>query len=98
MKGNILITDDEPELRELFAETLVDAGHTVATAGDGRTALRLMGDQSFDMVISDINMPGSDGIEFLRAIHKNDPDLPVVLVTGNPTLESAIKALKHAAV
>ena len=98
MKGHILITDDEPALRELFAETLTEAGHTVATAADARAALALLREQSFDTVISDINMPGGDGIEFLRAIHKTDPDLPVVLVTGSPTLESAIQALKHAAV
>jgi EAL domain-containing protein (putative c-di-GMP-specific phosphodiesterase class I)/CheY-like chemotaxis protein len=98
LKGRVLIADDEEDLRELYGETLIAAGHEVDMAPDTKTALSLLGKSAFDVVVSDIVMPGLDGIAFLKAIHEQDPDLPVILVTGQPTLESAMRAMEYGAV
>jgi EAL domain-containing protein (putative c-di-GMP-specific phosphodiesterase class I) len=99
LKGHVLVADDEEDLRELYAQVLIDAGHEVDMAPDTRTALALLGKSSAtEVVVSDIVMPGLDGIAFLKAIHDQDPDLPVILVTGQPTLESAIRAMEYGAV
>jgi EAL domain-containing protein (putative c-di-GMP-specific phosphodiesterase class I) len=96
--GRVLVIDDEPNLLEVFGDVLRDIGYEVETAGDARRALTLLSKGSFDVVVSDITMPYMTGVELLQAVHERDPDLPVVLVTGNPTLETAIQALERGAV
>jgi EAL domain-containing protein (putative c-di-GMP-specific phosphodiesterase class I)/ActR/RegA family two-component response regulator len=98
LKGRVLVADDEEDLRELYAQALLDAGYEVEMAPDAKSALAQIGKPRFDLVLSDIVMPGLDGISFLKAIHDQDPDLPVILVTGQPTLESAIRAMEFGAV
>jgi EAL domain-containing protein (putative c-di-GMP-specific phosphodiesterase class I) len=98
LKGHVLVADDEEGLREIYSEALLEAGHDVELASDTRAALRALDAGSFDVVVSDIVMPGLDGIDFLKAIHDRDPDLPVILVTGQPSLDSAIRAMEHGAV
>jgi len=98
LKGRVLVADDEEDLRELYAQVLLDVGYEVDMAPDAQTALAQIGRSAFDLVVSDIVMPGLDGISFLKAIHDRDPDLPVILVTGQPTLESAIRAMEYGAV
>jgi len=98
VKGHILATDDDPNLRELYAQALTEAGHEVATASNAATALELVRAESFDVVLTDIHMPGSSGVDFLRAVRQRDPDLPFILITGSPTLETALEALEHGAV
>ena len=98
MTGHVLVADDEPDLRELFREVLVREGHKVKTVEDGARALAALGEDDFDLVVSDINMPGISGLDFLRSVHARDPDLPVILVTGQPCMESAIEALEYGAV
>jgi len=96
--GRVLVLDDEPNLLEVFGDVLRDSGHEVETTGDARRALSLLAESSFDVVVSDVTMPHMSGVDFLQAVHERDPDLPVVLVTGNPTLESVIQALERGAV
>jgi EAL domain-containing protein (putative c-di-GMP-specific phosphodiesterase class I)/ActR/RegA family two-component response regulator len=99
LKGRVLVADDEEGLRELYSEALLEAGHEVDLASDTKTALSALDQGEFDVVVSDIVMPGGlDGIGFLKAVHDQDPDLPVILVTGQPTLESAIRAMEYGAV
>jgi EAL domain-containing protein (putative c-di-GMP-specific phosphodiesterase class I) len=98
VKGRVLVADDEADLREIFADILAGAGHAVAMAADGASALQALAGGDFDLVLSDIRMPGFSGIDFLRRIHEHDPDLPVIMVTGQPTLETAIEALEHGAI
>ena len=95
--GRVLLVDDQPELRRLFQRTLTKAGHQVAVAENGRKAVELASHSSFDVVISDVRMPDMGGVELLRALHAEDPDLPVLLVSGSPDLETALKAVEYGA-
>lgn len=98
MKGRVLALDDEPGLLEVFADLLSEAGYEVVTANTPAVALSLLEGQPFDVVVSDITMPGMSGIELLKAVRRRDPDLPVLLATGNPSLETAIQAVEAGAV
>lgn len=95
--GRVLLVDDQPELRRLFQRTLVKAGHLVAMAENGRAAIELVSQRGFDVVISDVRMPDMNGVELLRALHAQEPDLPVLLVSGSPDLETAMKAVEYGA-
>jgi len=97
MNARILIADDEPEQLELLELILAEAGYSVAAAPDGAAALALLGRERFDVVVSDIRMPGLDGIQLLHAIRSTDLDLPVLLLTGDPDLSSAARAVNEGA-
>lgn len=88
------MADDDEPLRDLVKRTLVSAGYEVLTASDGQEAIDLMTATPVDAVVSDISMPRLTGIELLRAIRARDPDVPVVLCTGTPHVDSAIEAVK----
>jgi signal transduction histidine kinase len=94
---NILVADDNAEVRNFLAEYLSSLGHCVQTAADGRQAARLIGAERFALVISDLQMPFLDGLGVLQATRARDPDAEVIILTGNPTLESAIGALREGA-
>ena len=96
-KGRVLVVDDELALLEVWSEILADAGWAVQTASDGKAALQILGRQSFDAILTDIDMPGLNGLQLLRAIRTRDLDVPVVLMTGNPGTETAIEAVEHGA-
>ena len=91
------MVDDEIALLEVWSEILGDAGWAVQTASDGKAALQILGRQSFDAILTDIDMPGLNGLQLLRAIRTRDLDVPVVLMTGNPGTETAIQAVEHGA-
>jgi len=97
MKDHVLIVDDEAQLLAAYAEMLRDAGFAVETADDGATAMELFAKDAFDAVLTDINMPGLDGLHFLRWLRERDLDVPVLIMTGNPRLETAVLALEHGA-
>lgn len=94
---SVLVVDDETTLLRAYATVLRAAGHDVATAEDGTEAQELLGKRSFDVVVSDINMPGMDGIALLRAVREFDYDVPVVLITGTPSVETAARAVRYGA-
>ncbi|GAC1342056.1 MAG: hypothetical protein NVSMB18_15380 [Acetobacteraceae bacterium] len=82
---SILVVDDEETVREVVAWMLQEAGYDVHEAADGHAALDfLSGDSSVDLVISDINMPGLDGIELSALSRQRWPDLPFLLISGRP--------------
>ncbi len=95
--GHILLVDDEAQLRRTLARVFQRAGFDVTTAAAGEEALRLLSQQPFDLVYLDIRMPGLSGLETLRAIHAKYADLPVVLFTAQPDLNSALEALRQGA-
>ncbi len=91
---NILLVDDEESIRSTLGSVLRDEGFRVSTASDGDTCLDLIRDTEPDLVLLDIWMPGMDGIEALTRIKQNWPELPVVMISGHGTVESAVKATK----
>ncbi|MEW6501669.1 MAG: sigma-54-dependent transcriptional regulator [Thermodesulfobacteriota bacterium] len=93
----ILVVDDEQNMRVALFEALNRNGHEVQVAESGRMALDMMKKATPDLVISDIKMPGMDGIELLRQIKAEWPELPVVIVTGYATVETALEAMKRGA-
>ena len=96
-KGRVLLVDDETALLEVWGEILAAAGWTVETASNGARALEILVRGSFDTIFTDIDMPGLDGLQLLRAIRTRDLDVPVVLMTGHPRTETAIEAVEQGA-
>lgn len=95
--GRILVLDDDQALCELMEEDLQRRGHQVLTAQSVASARELLHEQEFDVVLSDINMPGANGIDFCAELHLNRPDLPVVIMTAFGSLETATAALRAGA-
>lgn len=96
-KGKILLVDDDENLRRAEERLLVRAGYVVETARDGREAAARLRDGGFDAIVTDIAMPELDGIGLLREARAVDLDLPVILVTANPAIESAAEAVHFGA-
>ncbi|MGK5094148.1 response regulator [Deltaproteobacteria bacterium TL4] len=92
----LLVVDDEVDLLAEIAEDLTEQGHTVTTAENGKQAYALFSEktQTFDGVLSDVRMPGMNGMELLTRIKQDDPETPVVLITGHGDVKIAIEALK----
>jgi len=97
LRGTILLVDDEQTITRSYARILVAAGYTVEVAHDGKVAAGLAHEKSYDVIISDIAMPEMSGLQLLRAVREHDLDVPVVLMTGGPNLESAVQALEYGA-
>lgn len=95
--GKVLVVDDDDNVRSAIARCLSKSGFSVTEAAHPASALLALESGGFETVVSDISLPGFDGIELLRRVRSTDLDLPVVLVTGSPSLESAIQAVQHGA-
>ncbi len=94
----ILVVDDEEKIRHILRIMLELKGHTVDEAGDGAKALEMVRDNPYDLVISDIRMPGMDGLELLGNIQEMDIPCPVIFMTAFATVDSAVEAMKKGAV
>src|SRR5512133_175335 len=92
--GRILVVDDEKFFQELFREVLSAAGFHPRTAGSGEEALQLLADDHFDLLLTDVVMPGMDGIALVREAKKRDPDVEAVAVTGHDDVRLAVQAMK----
>ncbi|HEX7215445.1 MAG TPA: response regulator, partial [Methylomirabilota bacterium] len=95
--ARILIVDDEPDMLESCSRILSRQGYACVTAGDGRAALAILEREHPDLLLTDFKMPEMDGLELLRRAHELDPALPVILLTGFATIESAVAAIKQGA-
>jgi EAL domain-containing protein (putative c-di-GMP-specific phosphodiesterase class I)/CheY-like chemotaxis protein len=92
----VLVVDDEQGVREAIARVLGRAGFAVETAENGAAALELLREgEQFHAIVTDLEMPGIKGIELVRLIRERDLDVPVIILTGNPTLESAMAAVQY---
>jgi diguanylate cyclase (GGDEF)-like protein len=91
--SRILVVDDEQMMRDLLKQILTEDDHEVVTAATGREAMVLFWQGRIDLIISDIVMPGMDGIEVLQAAKNIDPDIPVILITGYPSTETAARVI-----
>lgn len=93
----VLVADDEEDILELLSELLHRWGYDPVTAKNGREALETFKKQHFDLVLTDLKMPEMDGLELLRKIREEDPRVPALVLTGYPTIDSAIQAMQEGA-
>ena len=91
--GCAVVVDDEASIRELLEKTLAMSDYDVDTAPDGRTALERMRLYPYDLLITDLRMPGMDGLTVIREAKRYKADLPVLVITGFSTESSAIEAV-----
>ncbi|MGE5221252.1 MAG: sigma-54-dependent transcriptional regulator [Omnitrophica WOR_2 bacterium] len=96
--NSILIIDDEAYLRSTLAIILKRAGYSVTTADGAQEALQVLLNNHFDLVFLDLKMPGKDGMELLPEIRLLDPNLPVLILTANASLETAIQSMRMGAI
>ncbi len=94
---NILVVDDKQSYRFMVASYLTDAGYNVFSVADGTEALKQMSQSAIDLVVSDLIMPGMDGVALLKEVRRLYPHIPFVLVTGHGTVDSAVSAMKEGA-
>jgi DNA-binding NtrC family response regulator len=90
----ILLADDEKGIRLTLGDDLRDAGHDVTVVDDGLDAWKLVEDQEFGCLVTDIRMPGKNGIELLQHVKSQSDDTAVIVITGYGTIESAVQAMK----
>ncbi len=97
MNGRILVIDDHAQARQSMADTLRHAGHRVETCSGAAEALRWLAKESVDVVVTDLKMPGMDGLEFLRQLQQMGHEAQVVVVTAHGTIATAVEAMRRGA-
>ena len=96
-KGSILVVDDESEIREGLELLLKTEGYQVSMADTGQSGMLRLGEQPYDLLLLDVSLPDRNGIEMLKDIRRQDPDLPIVLITAYGSIEMARAAFKSGA-
>jgi len=96
-KSPILIVDDDIRMRELLLEVFSEQGFAVRTAADGDIAIQEIKENNFDLVITDLKMPKQDGLSIVKHAKDKDSEMPVIMITGHGTVDSAIEAMKQGA-
>jgi DNA-binding NtrC family response regulator len=97
LHGRVLVVDDHRQARESMSDVLRQAGHRVQCVSSAIEALKLLDGESFDVVITDLQMPGMTGLEFVRQLEKRPHGAQVVMVTAYATVASAVEAMRHGA-
>jgi len=95
--SNILIIDDEKAIRKTLSEILSYEGYKIDEAGDGEEGLKKVKEKEYDVILCDIKMPKIDGIEFLEKAKEANPDIPIIMISGHGTIETAVEAVKKGA-
>ncbi len=95
--SSILIIDDERAIRKTLGEILSYEGYKIEEASDGEEGLRKFKEKAYDVVLCDIKMPKLDGIEFLDKAREANPDVPIIMISGHGTIETAVEAVKKGA-
>lgn len=93
-KGRILVIDDEDIVRMSCSRALSPEGYDLKLARNGEEGLRMLSEESFDIVMTDLKMPDMDGIEVLRRVKEGWPQVEVIIVTGYQTVDTAVKSIK----
>jgi DNA-binding NtrC family response regulator len=93
--GSILVVDDEQRQREIYKDILQGEGYDTDTAASGEGALQLLAHRRFDLVLTDLNLLGMTGIELLSEIVADDPTVAVIIITGYPSIQSAVEATRR---
>jgi two-component system response regulator AtoC len=92
--GRVLVADDEEGVRTFLAESLERAGHEVTQVADGEAALRAVHEEPFDVVLTDLRMPGTDGMTVVRTVRTEQPDVEVIVLTAFGDVTTAVEAMK----
>ena len=92
--ARILVVDDEESIRDLLRLVLSGQGYSVVTASGGEEAIEYLEAQPFDLVITDLVMPTVNGVEVLRAAKRIDPNFPVIVITGYPSVETVTELVR----
>jgi len=95
--SNILIIDDEKAIRKTLSEILSYEGYKIDEAGDGEEGLKKFREKEYDVILCDIKMPKIDGIEFLEKAKESNADVPIIMISGHGTIETAVEAVKKGA-
>ncbi len=93
----LLIVDDDPFMRELLVESLSQEGYQVTAAEDGKQAQHALNLNEFQVALLDLSLPDMDGMELIEAVSNGSPEAQIIIMTGYPSLESAIEALRESA-
>jgi len=96
-KERILVVDDSPDTLDILHQNLTSRGHKVSVAPGAAEALEILSGETFDLVLTDMKMPGMSGIDLTRVVRERYPDMEVMMITGYATVESAVEALKTGA-
>jgi len=95
--ASILIVDDEKAIRKTLTEILSFEGFKTEEAADGEEGLKMFSEKNYDVVLCDIKMPRMDGLDFLTKATEKNPDIPVIMISGHGTIETAVDAVKRGA-
>jgi len=98
IKPNVLLVDDEKKFLEVLSQRLGTRGVDAETATSGEDALVKIKNRSFDVIILDVMMPGMGGIETLKRIRKENPEVQIIMLTGQGTIDKAVEAMKEGAI
>src|SRR5262245_32527318 len=96
-RPRVLLVDDEEDVRQTLADALAEWGYDVEASQDGLDAVALAERRFFDVALIDLRMPGMDGLQLLEALKRLDGTIEVVVMTGDPTVDTAVHALKAGA-
>ncbi len=91
----ILFVDDEPKICQLIKELFKQEGYQIDTSLSGIEALEMMKEYNYQMLITDLKMPGIDGLELIRRAKREQPEISTIMVTGYATIETVVQSLKH---
>ena len=95
--ARVLVVDDEAGIREFLAEALGDDDHEVTAASSGEAAWERLERESFEVVITDLKMPGISGLELLKRVRERQPEVEVVVLTAHGNVDSAVEAMRAGA-
>ncbi|HZV45752.1 MAG TPA: response regulator [Thermodesulfovibrionales bacterium] len=98
IKANVLVVDDEEQFLKVFSQRLEGRGMKVDTSTSGEDALKKVHGKDFDAIILDMVMPGMSGMETLKRIQAENPDVQIIILTGHGTVEKGVEAMKSGAV
>jgi DNA-binding response OmpR family regulator len=96
--AHILVVDDEPNVRLVFRTALEASGYKLSTAAEGKSALDLVQQDPPDLILLDLQMPGSDGMDVLRQLREGGNNVPVVIITAHGSVPHAVQAMKLGAI
>jgi DNA-binding NtrC family response regulator len=97
LNANVLLVDDEERFLQVFSKRLETRGMKVDTAATGEDAIQRARNRDFDAIVLDLSMPGMSGLEALKKMKAQNPDLQIIILTGHGTLQAGVEAMKSGA-